>query len=158
MNPVALFMPAPKPHAYEPPAHHALLFSMVVMEFWISDRAFAMLVSRTAPTMSQAGPGFKTGPIPYRKKLLQSRAKPCPSPHLLQHAASEGFKDFSSSEAVRRLHHAASCGSVASVQALLETLSSEDWCHACDSAGTSVLHAAVTGGHLHIANALGAQR
>lgn len=104
--------------------------------------------------MSQAGPGFKTGPIPYRKKLLQSRAKPCPSPHLLQHAASEGFKDFSSSEAVRRLHHAASCGSVASVQALLETLSSEDWCHACDSAGTSVLHAAVTGGHLHIANAL----
>ena len=45
MNPVALFMPAPKPHAYEPPAHHALLFSMVVMEFWISDRAFAMLVS-----------------------------------------------------------------------------------------------------------------
>lgn len=98
--------------------------------------------------------GFKPGPIPYRKKLLQSRAKPCPSPHLLQHAASEGFKDFSSSEAVRRLHHAAFCGSVASVQALLETLSSEDWCRACDAVGTSVLHAAVTGGHLHIANAL----
>ena len=52
------------------------------------------------PTMSQAGSGFKPGPIPYRKKLaasreclvlrctarsrtqrlLQSRAKPCPSP------------------------------------------------------------------------------
>ncbi|CAE7597716.1 Ankrd7 [Symbiodinium microadriaticum] len=110
MNPMALFMPAPRPPASEPRAR------------------------------------FKPGPIPYRKKLLQSRAKPCPSPHLLQHAASEGFKDFSSSEAVRRLHHAAFCGSVASVQALLETLSSEDWCRACDAVGTSVLHAAVTGG------------